>query len=84
MEYSVIPGLCEHLIHKLTDLSEGDFGMEDTVLVYQALQSINETLNLLVVSDRRPLPPTTPRLGGCATPTIIKAQAAPYINIWKI
>lgn len=85
MEYSAIPALCEHLIHRLTELSEGDYGMEDTVILYEALNSIRTTLNNTAVRDRRPQQkPVAQRLGGCAIPTILKNEDKPhYINIWK-
>ena len=85
MENSAIPGLCEDIIHKLTELKNGDFSMEDTVRLYEVLESISEELNTLVVSNRRALPLPNTTVGGVATPTVIKEapKQKHYINIWK-
>ena len=85
MENSAIPELCEDIIHKLTELRNGDFSMEDTVRLYEVLESIREELNTLVVSNRRALPLSNTIVGGVATPTVIKEapKQKSYINIWK-
>jgi len=51
MPTTVIPGMIDNIIDKLKDLQKSEFCIEDTVLVYDSLDKITNTINELTVRD---------------------------------
>ena len=85
MSYSVIPTLCESLKRRLDKLSQGDYGVEETVRVFEVLHRFEEELNNTVFLDRRTRRATDyERLGGVSTPTIIREEPSKsaLIDTW--
>ena len=84
MSYSVIPGLCESLKRRLTKLSEGEYGIEETVRLFEVLNRFEEELNMADIRDRRTRRSTDhQRLDGVATPTVIREERQTYVDTWN-
>lgn len=54
MSKSVIPKMVEGIIEELEELSRGNYGIEDTISLYTALEEINTILDELCIREKEP------------------------------